>query len=323
LFLSYIIGLWFTLRTHAAVIWNAEIDEKKVQIAEHHSNISHYPIQLAPAPKSNQHSGSSGGSATRKNTIHESSMFKNVLKQSLQTAGLTEQEASRQVSSSSNAPFENSPNTSHLVPPKQSGEDGQAAADSDSQRGLRINGLSERDNNQLVRTVAEMAATAAAIAARDATQSIRKASMSHSAPHHTPRKPTPAHVDLGEAEAESMVAGGAHDAPNWSRTKSAIILLGATLLYAVLAEILVDTVDIVLESVDIDEKFLGITLFALVPNTTEFLVRGVPISARDRALTLIERYFLRYERQHRAIHGDRFRLRSTGLLTSNTGTGPL
>ena len=67
-------------------------------------------------------------------------------------------------------------------------------------------------------------------------------------------------------------ASGGHDAPNWSRTKSAVILLGATLLYAVIAEILVNTVDVVLESVDIDEKFLGITLFALVPNTTEFLV---------------------------------------------------
>ncbi|KKY21205.1 putative calcium permease family membrane transporter [Diplodia seriata] len=37
------------------------------------------------------------------------------------------------------------------------------------------------------------------------------------------------------------------------------------------AEILVNTVDAVLENVEIDEKFLGITLFALVPNTTEFL----------------------------------------------------
>jgi len=36
-------------------------------------------------------------------------------------------------------------------------------------------------------------------------------------------------------------------------------------------EILVDTVDVVLGSVSIDEKFLGFTLFALVPNTTEFL----------------------------------------------------
>ena len=44
------------------------------------------------------------------------------------------------------------------------------------------------------------------------------------------------------------------------------------MLYAIIAEILVNTVDVVLQSVEIDEKFLGITLFALVPNTTEFLV---------------------------------------------------
>jgi Ca2+:H+ antiporter len=66
--------------------------------------------------------------------------------------------------------------------------------------------------------------------------------------------------------------GHGHDAPNWSRTKSTVILLGATVLYAIIAEILVDTVDVVLESFAIDQKFLGITLFALVPNTTEFLV---------------------------------------------------
>jgi Ca2+:H+ antiporter len=65
---------------------------------------------------------------------------------------------------------------------------------------------------------------------------------------------------------------GGHDAPNWSRTKSTVILLGATVMYAIIAEILVDTVDVVLESFAIDQKFLGITLFALVPNTTEFLV---------------------------------------------------
>jgi Ca2+:H+ antiporter len=37
------------------------------------------------------------------------------------------------------------------------------------------------------------------------------------------------------------------------------------------AEILVDEVDVLLEGTGIDEKFLGITLFALVPNTTEFM----------------------------------------------------
>ena len=32
-----------------------------------------------------------------------------------------------------------------------------------------------------------------------------------------------------------------------------------------------EQVDVVLEGSGIDEKFLGITLFALVPNTTEFM----------------------------------------------------
>lgn len=65
---------------------------------------------------------------------------------------------------------------------------------------------------------------------------------------------------------------GGHDAPNWSRKKSTIILLGATLLYAVIAEILVSCVDTVLEDVpSLNPKFLGLTIFALVPNTTEFL----------------------------------------------------
>ena len=36
-------------------------------------------------------------------------------------------------------------------------------------------------------------------------------------------------------------------------------------------EILVDVVDVVLQGSGVDEKFLGITLFALVPNTTEFM----------------------------------------------------
>jgi hypothetical protein len=33
----------------------------------------------------------------------------------------------------------------------------------------------------------------------------------------------------------------------------------------------VDVVDVVLNGSGIDEKFLGVTLFALVPNTTEFM----------------------------------------------------
>ena len=143
----------------------------------------------------------------------------------------------------------------------------------------------------LVQQVAEMAATAATVAARDATKTPRKAGSGSSIRHHGGKDSKDggkhghaegvASGDAGELPAvavEGTIAAGheepgagGHDAPNWSRTKSAVILLTATLAYAVIAEILVDTVDSVLSNVDISEKFLGITLFALVPNTTEFL----------------------------------------------------
>lgn len=62
-----------------------------------------------------------------------------------------------------------------------------------------------------------------------------------------------------------------HDVPNWGRKKSYVILLSATWMYAVIAEVLVDSVDVVLRNVNITQKMVGITIFALVPNTTEFL----------------------------------------------------
>ena len=75
----------------------------------------------------------------------------------------------------------------------------------------------------------------------------------------------------GEHEESAGGGHGGHDAPSWSRTVSASVLLACTFLYAMIAEILVDVVDVVLDGSGIDEKFLGVTLFALVPNTTEFM----------------------------------------------------
>ncbi|KIK59230.1 hypothetical protein GYMLUDRAFT_74516 [Collybiopsis luxurians FD-317 M1] len=64
---------------------------------------------------------------------------------------------------------------------------------------------------------------------------------------------------------------GGHDAPSWSRFTSASVLLACTALYAIIAEILVDVIDVILGDSGLDEKFLGVTLLALVPNTTEFM----------------------------------------------------
>lgn len=335
LFLSYIIGLWFTLRTHAATIWNVEIEEKKFQPTHlPNGSLLHHPIGPVHGAQRQQQSGSTGGSMSH-NQIRDSPLYKRILGQSLKQVGLEPRgtEGSRHQSTSSTAPHGQVPQTPHLVPPKSSGGE-TWVPDNASQRSVQISGLSEEENIHLVRQVAEMAATAATVAARDATRVPRKSSaVSQAAAHHAHRPvPNRAATVLQEenddpvaAEAGAGMGDGGHDAPNWSRLKSAVILLGATLLYAVIAEILVDTVDVVLESVDIDEKFLGITLFALVPNTTEFLVSPMPplLSSPHSLICFSERHLLRHERQYRAVHGDRFRIRFAGLSAADPGAGSL
>ncbi|KAJ9649473.1 hypothetical protein H2199_000248 [Coniosporium tulheliwenetii] len=273
LFLSYVIGLFFTLRTHAAVIWNSELDEKKQDkldlAASHMTGTSHTDFATRPGTMSRH---DTSGTLPR-GDIRESQLYKRILGQSLKQVGLSphaaDSNASRQVSAQSQAGESHTP---HVVPPKSSGHN---HADNMSQRSLQIHGLSEEENNNLVIQVAEMAATAAAVAARDATKAPRKAAQLATTPsrYHAERPPVQRNATFEDdpADAAHAAQGGGHDAPNWSRTKSAVILLTATLAYAIIAEILVNTVDAVLENVDIDEKFLGITLFALVPNTTEFL----------------------------------------------------
>lgn len=201
-----------------------------------------------------------------KTDIRSSQLYKRIVGQTLQQVGLGPNgEAPEQRRPTSKADSE----TPHVVPPK----------DADAERptsGFHLEGLSEEASQSLVRQITEIAATTTAIATRDATKAPQKAAqLAHTPAKHHSRRPshTRGSTFIGEQEdpAPGHTSGG-HDAPNWSRTKSAVILLTATVAYAVIAEILVNTVDAVLEGSDIDEKFLGITLFALVPNTTEFLV---------------------------------------------------
>lgn len=298
LFLSYVIGLLFTLRTHAAIIWSNEPDEKKAEKMDQAANhLSSHPDQRQPTPLHNPHSTLTRQNTTASTTslhrdnIRDSQLYKRILGQSLKVAGMS---GTKGAETSSTEATPTSPKTPHVPPPKS----GHGESDKLNNGSVRIPGLSPEDNNALVRQVAEMAATAATVAARDATRAPRKASQmastaggsgrahqgsipnSAASERGVPHKSSALGDDLEESHAQVNAAPalapdanapGGHDAPNWSRTKSAVILLTATVAYAIIAEILVDTVDSVLEHVDIDEKFLGITLFALVPNTTEFL----------------------------------------------------
>ncbi|KAL1934405.1 hypothetical protein VTP01DRAFT_6587 [Rhizomucor pusillus] len=83
--------------------------------------------------------------------------------------------------------------------------------------------------------------------------------------------PVAAFVHAKEPEDEEEEEAAGHDSPNWGKVKSFTILFACTILYSIIAEILVDTVDHVMDNLAIDEKFLGLTLFALVPNITEFM----------------------------------------------------
>ncbi|KAK0702510.1 Sodium/calcium exchanger protein-domain-containing protein [Apiosordaria backusii] len=263
LFLSYAIGLWFTLRTHAAVIWNTDVDEKK-----------HEDQPTAHSSARQSHATSVGDASGA--DIRDSHLYKRVLGQSLRQVGHFPKpdEQSRNSSTLSSGKANGTP---HVVPPKSTSYGTETLG-----ANINIPGFNDAENNNLVHQVAEIAATAATVATRNVQ---RPRQISHhassvsatglgSASGSRSGAARPNTVSIGEDLGESGAASGGHgghDAPNWSRLKSSVILMGATVLYAIVAEILVDTVDVVLENFDIDEKFLGITLFALVPNTTEFL----------------------------------------------------
>lgn len=246
------------------------------------AEVSPMDTRRPSAMRGNTSMTGTNGSYVPRDKIRDSQLYKKILGQSLQQAGLSQyhdgmsEHSVNQVSGVDHAAKSDLP---HVVPPKSSHGDGSRVT-SPIVRPV-VPGLSEEDSNNLVRQVAEMAATAATVAARDAVQHPKSASYqaTHSATPSRPDKATRMSLQrvstlqdsFPKPAEQGQEAAGGHDAPNWSRAKSSIILLTATIAYAIIAEVLVDTVDIVLTSIDIDEKFLGITLFALVPNTTEFL----------------------------------------------------
>lgn len=108
----------------------------------------------------------------------------------------------------------------------------------------------------------------------DAASGNRKLSISTQPQNHdghgnnsslpTTVAPVAAFVHAKDPEDEEEEEAAGHDSPNWSKVKSFTILFACTLLYSIIAEILVDTVDHVMVNLAVDEKFLGLTLFALV-----------------------------------------------------------
>ncbi|PWW72990.1 hypothetical protein C7212DRAFT_354220 [Tuber magnatum] len=264
LFISYVIGLWFTLRTHAAVIWHS-VPPVQTPAQPTHPSVPE-PVRGSSSRGrdgvGNQQSYGSTAGISASGSLRDNVMFKRILGQSLDDFGLRVDGAGSSAHSHSRG------STLHVVPPRSADDFATPSATTGSHDTPGSHGLFTEENAEFVRSMAEIAAVTTTAAYQDFQRHGmgRKSSVT---PARPPLHPIPT-VEEDPAAVPDAGHGG-YDAPNWSRAKSSIILLGATVLYAVIAEILVDTVDVVLENLDIDEKFLGMTLFALVPNTTEFL----------------------------------------------------
>ena len=225
LVLSYAIGLWFSLRTHASQIW------QNPQPA-HHAPVATGTHAVPTLP------------SAQRASIYKRLVPAAVMQQLLPT---TQQRPASQAGSSSHG-------TVRQQQHKQAGDEQQQQQQQPPP--LR---LPEQFSQEDYERAVAITASAFHNALRDQQQQPAR-----------PNAAAASGAGVGGGEEDNASHGG-HDAPSWSRGTSVSVLLGCTVLYAIIAEILVDVVDVVLDGSGIDEKFLGITLFALVPNTTEFM----------------------------------------------------
>ncbi|KAH8114588.1 hypothetical protein DFH11DRAFT_1591982 [Phellopilus nigrolimitatus] len=242
LLFSYLIGLWFSLRTHASQIW------------QNPRQLMH-PLDL-PVPPAGQ------GRMSFYHRLTQTSSGLPTHRLNRKASDLTMPGDDAQSRSQTPGPREQPPSPSMTrrvsrgPPSQQQQQPGLYTPFLESVgQGVKASGM--RLPVDLTREDFDRAVAVATVSA------LRQA-YSHSPARHRGSA-------LGAEGHEESGGHGGHEGPSWSRTRSASVLLACTALYAAIAEILVDVVDVVLEGSGIDEKFLGLTLFALVPNTTEFM----------------------------------------------------
>ncbi|OBZ68774.1 Low affinity vacuolar monovalent cation/H(+) antiporter [Grifola frondosa] len=258
LLLSYLIGLWFSLRTHASQIWqNPQQVMHMMDIAgpPGHNRLSIYH-RLIPGSiaQSNRESGG---------LRHKSSTITTNTSSATTSRSETPVPRAQDVQSTSQAqPL--SPTTQAQTPlPKRI-----SYANPPVIQTQGFTPIMESVDHAIKDSGIQPLQLPGSITTDDFTRAVAVATVS-ALRHQQNNSRSPGRV-RSSAEMDAGTHGG-HDAPSWSRTTSASVLLFCTALYAIIAEILVDVVDVVLEGSGIDEKFLGVTLFALVPNTTEFM----------------------------------------------------
>ena len=140
--------------------------------------------------------------------------------------------------------------TTTIPPGTNSGPPKKLPSNSDGRVSSLGSSLTPEDSAMFVRNVAEVAAAAATLAIHNsqspnatpqAAPLVPPVSLTGPSPKFTAartpdaRHHAPPDWEQGNADLAAAGMGGGHDAPNWSRTKSSMILLGATILYAIIA----------------------------------------------------------------------------------------
>ncbi|EIW81284.1 hypothetical protein CONPUDRAFT_56471 [Coniophora puteana RWD-64-598 SS2] len=256
---SYLVGLWFSLRTHATQIWQNPQQLLQQPLELPSNRLSVYQRLLQPG----QGQGPASQASHPRSLRHKRSNVTSAADSDFpsRSATPTPRAPDVQVSFTDRRPAPPSPTltrrVSHAPQVAPSQQQGMTPL-------LESVDFAMKNNNLHPTQLPESMTT------DDFTRAVAVATVS--ALRHQQTLQGPARLRAAAAGAEADTGGhGGHEAPEWSRGTSAAVLLSCTALYAIIAELLVDVVDVVLQGSGIDEKFLGITLFALVPNTTEFM----------------------------------------------------
>ncbi|KAJ6466486.1 hypothetical protein C8R45DRAFT_939259 [Mycena sanguinolenta] len=267
LIFSYLIGLWFSLRTHASQIWqNPQQLLHPLELPTVNPQGQQRPVSLYHRLVPQTPGANTSGTGAR---LHHKTSGVRIERSATPVSNPTHTQGAPSITMNPPA----SPVLPQSMPRRVSYAHAPAgfspvleSVDVAVKQGVSAGILPSQPN-------------AGNMSTDDFTRAVAVATVSalrHQQQHGAPVSPARGAIQRTSAPAESeMAAGGGghggHEAPSWSRTTSASVLLLCTALYAAIAELLVDVVDVILEGSGLDEKFLGVTLFALVPNTTEFM----------------------------------------------------
>ncbi|KAF5362953.1 hypothetical protein D9758_007146 [Tetrapyrgos nigripes] len=279
---SYLIGLWFSLRTHASQIWQnpQQLLQPGAELPLHHRQ-SLYQRLIPHSAQGHSH-GQSGGYRTLR---HRASNMTNATNDGVASRPQTPMTREGTGSGSGTNPNPSGPPSPVLprrvsyAPPPALGSGAPNIGILPSTPGSSHGPIPPPPGfSPILESVGHAVKSAGlqpislpeSMSQDDFTRAVAVATVS-ALRHQQHVGVSPGRLQRAVSAVDPDGHSGGHDAPSWSRMTSASVLLGCTALYAVIAEILVDVVDVILSGSGLDEKFLGVTLFALVPNTTEFM----------------------------------------------------